>query len=82
MSQENNEIQPGLAAAEENRPVMMRSNIPLPPRLETKRNLAENWKIWKQIWESYEIVSNLVKQEDQYRVATFTTCVGFEFRRA
>ena len=58
------------------RPVMMRSNIPLPPKLETKRNLAENWKIWKQIWESYEIVSNLVKQEDIYRVATFITCIG------
>ena len=55
---------------------MMRSNIPLPPKLETKRNLAENWKIWKQIWESYEIVSNLVKQEDIYRVATFITCIG------
>ena len=55
---------------------MMRSNIPLPPKLETKRNLAENWKFWKQIWESYEIVSNLVKQEDKYRVATFITCIG------
>ena len=54
----------------------IQSSLPLPPRLELSGNVAENWKKWKQRWESFEIASRLVDQENKYRVATFITCVG------
>ncbi len=57
---------------------VFRSNVPLPPRLDIKGNTAQNWKVWKQIWDSFEIVSGLGTQENKYRVATFITCVGQE----
>ena len=54
----------------------IQSSLPLPPRLELSGNVAESWKKWKQRWESFEIASRLVDQENKYRVATFITCVG------
>ena len=69
--------EPVAAGEAQSRPIM-RSNIPLPQRLNTKKNLAENWKSWKQVWDSYEIVSNLCSLDDKYRVATFITCIGPE----
>lgn len=54
----------------------LQSQIPLPPRLEMKGNLAQNWKRWKQIWDSFEIASRLTEQPDKYRVATFIMCIG------
>ena len=57
-------------------PQVIHSSIPLPPKLNTKGNLATNWRQWRQIWDSYEIVSHLKQNTDEYRVATFITCVG------
>ena len=54
----------------------IQSSLPLPPRLELSGKVAESWKKWKQRWESFEIASRLVDQENKYRVATFITCVG------
>ncbi|KAK6190707.1 hypothetical protein SNE40_002510 [Patella caerulea] len=52
------------------------SNVPLPPKLEVKGNLSNNWKRWRQLWDSFEIVSRTKDQSGKYRVATFITCVG------
>ena len=57
-------------------PQVIHSSIPLPLKLNTKGNLATNWRQWRQIWDSYEIVSHLKQNTDEYRVATFITCVG------
>ena len=59
-------------------PAGLQGNIPLPPRLEMKGNLASQWKRWKQIWNSFEIVSRLKNQDAEYRVATFIPCIGPE----
>ena len=54
----------------------IQSNLPVPSRLDTRGNIAENWKRWKQVWDSFEIASRLNQQENQIRVATFITCIG------
>ena len=45
-------------------------------KLNIKGNLATNWKKWKQIWDSYKIISHLKQTSNEYRVAMFITCVG------
>ena len=57
-------------------PHAIQSNLPIPSRLDTRGNIAENWKRWKQVWDSFEIASHLNQQENQIRVATFVTCIG------
>ena len=52
------------------------SNVPLPPQLNLKGNIEANWRVWRQIWDSFEILSKLKTQPNEYRVATFITCVG------
>ena len=32
------------------------SNIPVSPKIELSGNLANNWKQWKQVWSTYELV--------------------------
>ena len=66
----------GAAAMPRQQRCNLQSQIPLPPRLEMKGNLAQNWKKWKQIWDSFEIASRMTEQADKYRVATFITCIG------
>jgi hypothetical protein len=51
----------------------------LPPeKLQTKGNIAENWKTFKQVWTNYAIITNLDKQTEQYKVALFPHCIGTE----
>jgi hypothetical protein len=56
--------------------VGLQGNIPFPPKLDMKGPLATNWKRWKQIWDSFEIVSKLKNADKEYRTATFITCIG------
>ena len=56
----------------------IQSNLPVPSRLDMSGNIAENWKKWKKVWDSFEIASRLNQQENKYRVATFIACIGSE----
>ena len=71
---------PSVAQENPAAPVMLphaiQSNLPVPSRLDTRGNIAENWKRWKQVSDSFEIASRLNQQENQVRVATFITCIG------
>ncbi|KAG1676793.1 hypothetical protein GQR58_014105 [Nymphon striatum] len=52
-------------------------NIPLPQKLDIDPdNLKQNWKKFKKIWDSYEIVTDLKYEEAKYRSAVFFSCVG------
>ncbi|XP_068670943.1 uncharacterized protein [Montipora foliosa] len=57
---------------------VLTSNLPLPPRLELRGNLARNWKNWLQTWKAYETITGLHLKLQDYRVATFITCIGSE----
>ena len=52
------------------------SKLPIPPNIELKGDLRENWKQWKQIWDAYILVTNLNQQSSEFQVATFVTCIG------
>ena len=55
-------------------PTPVLQNVPFPSRLETKGNLASNWKRFRRIWTNYEVASRLVKQSKEERTATLLTC--------
>ena len=60
-------------------PSLLQGSVPFPPRMETRNGqLSESWKKWRQVWESFEVVSGLKTQPSSYRVATFITCIGPE----
>ena len=40
--------------------------------------LAKNWKNWLQTWKAYETIPSLHLKPQDYRVATFITCIGPE----
>lgn len=63
------------AAATAGMPVVLQGSVPLPPKLKMGGDIRS---AWRQIWDSYEIVSRLAAQTDDYRVATFITCIGAE----
>ena len=52
------------------------SHIPLPPHFITSGDLAAQWKKYKQLWDSFEIVTGLTERDSTYRTATFITCIG------
>ncbi|XP_022099928.1 uncharacterized protein LOC110984244 [Acanthaster planci] len=57
-------------------PVLTPTHIPLPPPLQVTGDLKANWKKFRQLWDSYEIVTSIVDKPDKFRVATFITAVG------
>ena len=57
-------------------PPPMLQNVPFPPKLEIRGNLANNWKRFKRVWCNYEIASRLIKQGREERTATLLTCLG------
>jgi len=54
------------------------SGIHPPSPLETKFNIAENWKTFKQSWGNYSIIMNIDTQPEPYKVALFLHCIGPE----
>lgn len=49
----------------------------LPPgRLDMTANIADNWKVWKQIWTNYMVIASLDSQSSEYKVALFLHRIG------
>ena len=42
-----------------------------PGKLVTTGNVADNWKVWKQMWSNYMIIAQLEMQPPMYKVALF-----------
>ena len=56
-----------------------RANIPLPPKLDVKGgSLQGNWRKFKRLWDSYEIVTNQKEEQTTYRTAVFLSCIGLD----
>ena len=53
-------------------------NIPLPANIKLTGNMKSNWQTFKQVWDSYELLTGLKNEPHKYRVATFITCIGVE----
>ncbi|XP_062504873.1 uncharacterized protein LOC134181622 isoform X2 [Corticium candelabrum] len=56
--------------------LLVQATFPSPGPLQVKGNLAENWREWSQLWRSYETVTRMTSQPDEYRLASFITCIG------
>ena len=41
-------------------------------------NMAENWKVWKQMWNNYVIIAKLGTQPPEYKVALSLHCIGVD----
>ena len=62
--------QPALAA--EAQPAVPLQGIQPPTGLNlSSRNKGEIWKLYKQQWKNYEIVAQLNRQTEEYRIALF-----------
>ena len=48
----------------------MYSQLPMPPPMSLKGNLAENWTFFKESWESYKIATELGKKPKQVILET------------
>ena len=46
------------------------SQVPLPHHFATSGDLAAQWKKYKQLWDSFEIVTDLKSRDSEYRTAT------------
>ena len=47
-----------------------------PGRLVPNANIADNWKVWKQMWTNHMVISHLDSQSPEYKVALFLHCTG------
>lgn len=54
----------------------MMPGIKPPVKLDTRTNIVENWKTYKQTWQNYAIITNLNAHAEEYQVAIFLHCVG------
>ena len=50
----------------------------MPKPLKTEGNLASNWKKFKRAWDNYAIVARLNRFEEEFKTATFLSCIGEE----
>lgn len=48
-------------------------NPPPPLKLD-----AESWKLWKQTWDNYVVLTKLADQPPDYQLATLLSCIGIE----
>ena len=65
----------GEASRDSNAPVYLPSSSP-PPTLDLETNSSENWKLWKQIWYNYLIVSGLDSKPECYVTALLIHIIG------
>ena len=68
------------STAATNAMAMMTPGI-MPPgnlNVSSAENLAENWKVWKQMLSNYIIIAKLGTQPPEYKVALFLHCTGVD----
>ena len=51
-------------------------NVSPPSPLKVKDNKAEEWKLFRQLWDNYVVITELQKREKKYQRAVFLSNVG------
>ena len=49
-----------------------------PGKLVATGNVADNWKVWKQMWSNYMVIAQLQMKLPAYKVALFLCCIGVD----
>ena len=58
-----------------------RPQVPAPKPLDVDGDRADNWKIWKQRWDNYCIITGLLDQPEDYKCAMLLHSIGIEAMR-
>ena len=66
---------PGEASRDAIASVYLPSSSP-PPTLDLETNSSEKWKLWKQMWYNYLIVSGVDSKPDRYVIALLLHSIG------
>lgn len=53
-------------------------NVSPPPPLKLKDNKSEEWKLFRQLWENYTVITELAKKDKKYQRAVFLNTIGTE----
>ena len=62
-------------------PAFRRPQVSPPQPLEIEGDRADNWKIWKQRWDNYCIITGLNSQPEDYKCAILLHTIGIEALR-
>ena len=62
-------------------PAFRRPHVSPSQPLEIEGDRADNWKIWKQRWENYCIITGLHSQLEDYKCAILLHCIGLDAMR-
>ena len=54
------------------------SGIVPPGKLCITGNVADNWKVWKQMWSNYMVIAQLEMKPPAYKVALFLHRIGVD----
>ncbi|GFR94452.1 30S ribosomal protein S7P [Elysia marginata] len=52
------------------------SGIRPPHPLNLKKSPIEGWKLFKQSWENYVVITDILKKDNKYQKAMFLHCIG------
>ena len=55
---------------------LLPAGLSMPKGLTIEGNLAANWKKFKRTWDNYAVVARLNRFEDEFKTATFLSCIG------
>ena len=58
-----------------------RPQLPAPNPLDVDGDRADNWKIWKQRWDNYCIITGLLDQPEDYKCGMLLHSIGIEAMR-
>ena len=56
--------------------IMPPANLPPPKSLVMDDNLSTRWRHWRNIWQRYEIASDISTQNDEVHIATLLSAIG------
>ena len=62
-------------------PAFRRQQITRPKPPEVDGDRIDNWKMWKQRWLNYCVITGLTDQSDDYKCALLLHCIGIEAMR-
>lgn len=59
-------------------PVVPLPGVSPPPPLKLSENIADNWRMWKQMWTNYSVVAELGSRSVDFQIALFLHAIGAE----
>ena len=71
-----NDSEKNVSGSQTTTPSFRRPQVSPPPPLEIDADRADDWKLWKQRWENYCIITGLNSQPEVYKCAILLHSIG------